>query len=154
MRDSMMADNLLWALTQQPDGGRILVLAHNGHLLTQVGPRTFGPPIQYATVGQYLRRALDSLYVVIGTDARALGYYVEEQRPPPPSHLGSMFGRLGRSWLLLDLRAAAGEPVLASWLQQPRTIRSQWGFQWIRPAAAADFLIVADSLSPTSGEIP
>jgi erythromycin esterase len=153
MRDSMMADNLLWALGREPRGGRILLLAHNGHVFVEVGPTTLRPPHRYMTLGQRLRRALDSSYVAIGTDARALGYYLTEQSPSPAQHLGSMFGMLGQSWLMLDLRAAAQDSMLASWLQHPRQVRSQWGFQWIRPAVAADMIIIADSLSPTSGEI-
>jgi hypothetical protein len=64
-----------------------------------------------------------------------------------------MFGVLGDRWLMLDLRAAAQDSALTSWLRQPRRVRFQWGFQWIRPAAAADLLIIADSLTATSGEI-
>jgi erythromycin esterase len=153
MRDSIMADNVLWALDQQPGGGRILVLAHNGHLFREAGPTTLGRPLRFTTVGQRLRSKLGSSYVVIGTDARALGYYLEEQDSPPAQHLGSMFGVLGRSWLTIDLRAAAEDADLASWLRQPQRVRFNWGFQWIRPAQAADLLIIADSLSPTSGEI-
>ena len=153
MRDSIMADNLLWALGQQPSGGRILVLAHTAHVFPETGPTTLGPPLQYTTLGGHLRRGLGSSYVVIGTDARALGYYETEQQPPPSRHLGSMFGMLGDRWLLLDLRAAAQDPALASWLRGPRRVRYQWGFQWIRPTAAADLLIIADSLTPTGGEI-
>jgi erythromycin esterase len=153
MRDSMMADNLLWALGREPGGGRILLLAHNAHVFVEVGPTTLRPPLRYTTLGQRLRRALDSSYVAIGTDARALGYYLTEQQPPPAQHLGSMFGALGHRWLMLDLRAAVQDPALASWLRQPRRVRFNWGFQWIRPVIAADLLIIADSISPTSGEI-
>lgn len=153
MRDSMMADNLLWGLRQEPGGGRILVLAHNAHVFSEVGPTTLGPPLHYTTLGQHLRRALDSSYVVIGTDARTLGYYLAEQTPSPAQHLAAMFGVLGPGWLMLDLRAAGQDSVLASWLRQPRRVRYHWGFQWIRPAVAADLLIIADSLSPTGGEI-
>jgi erythromycin esterase len=123
----MMADNLLWVLGQQPSGGRVLLLAHNGHVFVQVGPTTLRPEIKYTTMGQHLRRALGKSYTVIGTDARALGYYLEEQSPPPESHLGSLFVGLGASWLLLDLRAAAQDPELARWLEQPRRVRIKWG---------------------------
>ena len=54
---------------------------------------------------------------------------------------------------MIDLDAAAREPALAAWLHQPQSVRIQWGYQSIRPAVAADFLIYADSLSPTGGEI-
>jgi hypothetical protein len=43
---------------------------------------------------------------------------------------------------------------VAAWLDQPHTIRYQWGYQRIRPGMAADFLIYADSLSPTGEELP
>jgi hypothetical protein len=64
-----------------------------------------------------------------------------------------MFGKLGQEWLMLDLRAAGRDSVLATWLRRPRRVRFQWGFQWIRPAVAADLFIIADSLSPTGGEV-
>jgi erythromycin esterase len=153
MRDSMMADNLLWALGQQPAGGRILVFAHNAHVFVAAGPTTLRPPLEYTSLGHYVRKEMDSAYVAIGTDARVLGYYLPEQDSSPAPHLASMFGRLGRSWLMIDLRAAAQDSALAAWLRRPRRVRYNWGFQWIRPAVAADLLIIADSLSPTGGEI-
>ena len=85
--------------------------------------------------------------------SRPLGYYVAEQDSVSTGSLGSALGELGRRWLLIDLRAAAREPALAAWLHQPQRVRLHWGYQSIRPAVAADFLIYADSLSPTGGEI-
>jgi erythromycin esterase-like protein len=152
MRDSLMTENVLWVLRQQPRSGRLLILAHNAHVFAdtlslRAWPR---PP---TLLGQRLRARLRDSYVVVGTEARALGYYLEEQDPVNKETLGSALGELGRGWLLLDLDAAAREPALGAWLREPRLVRFNWGYQRIRPAVAADFLVYADSLSPTGGEI-
>jgi erythromycin esterase-like protein len=156
MRDSLMAENVLWVLRQLPQGGRVLILAHNAHVFADTGSVTLGPPRLRAPtlLGKRLRAALGGRYLAIGTDARALGYYVEEQDPINRESLGSALGELGHSWLLLDLGAAAKEPAVEAWLHESRLVRFQWGYQRIRPAIAADVLIYADSLSPTGGEIP
>jgi erythromycin esterase-like protein len=155
MRDSLMTDNVLWVLGQQPRDGRLLLLAHNAHVFADAGPFTVGPTLARTPtlLGQRLRAALGEAYVVIGTEARALGYYLAEQDSVNTGSLGSALGELGRSWLLIDLDAAAHEPTLANWLQQPQPVRHQWGYQRIRPAVAVDILIYADSLSPTGGEL-
>jgi erythromycin esterase len=156
MRDSIMADNLLWALEQEGPGGRVLLLAHNAHVFADSGRKTIGPALarEPRVLGQRLRAALGDAYVVIGTEARVLGYYVEEQDPPDSTSLGVDLGRVGPRWLGLNLRAARGDPATVDWVEQPRAVRFKWGYQWIRPAVAADFLIYADSLSPTGGELP
>jgi erythromycin esterase-like protein len=151
-----MAENVLWVLRQRPQGGRLLILAHNAHVFADTGSVTLGPlrPRAPTLLGKRLRAALGGRYLVIGTDARALGYYVEEQDPVNRESLGSALAELGHSWLLLDLDAAAKDPAVEAWLREPRLVRFQWGYQRIRPAIAADVLIYADSLSPTGGEIP
>lgn len=155
MRDSLMMENVMWVLRQQPKTGRLLILAHNAHVFAESLSVTLGPPRPRAPtlLGQRLRNALGDGYVVIGTDARALGYYVEQQDPVNTGSLGSALGEIGHGWLLIDLDAAAREPELAAWLHEPQLVRYQWGYQRIRPAVAADFLVYADSLNPTGGEI-
>jgi erythromycin esterase-like protein len=155
LRDSIMADNLLWVLRQQSGRGRVLLLAHNAHVFADAGPVTLRPALspQPAMLGQRLRAALGDGYVVIGTEARALGYYLAEQDAPSTASLGALLGTLGRRWLLLDLRAAAEDSAVGMWLRQPQLLRHQWGYQRIRPAVAADLLIYVDSLSPTGGEV-
>jgi erythromycin esterase len=155
MRDSLMMENVLWILRQQPKTERLLILAHNAHVFAEPLSVTLGParPCAPTLLGRRLRTALGDKYVVIGTEARALGYYTEEQDPANPGSLGSALGELSGGWLLLDLDAAAREPALAAWLRQPQLVRYNWGYQRIRPATAADFLVYADSLSPTGGEI-
>lgn len=155
MRDSLMTENVLWVLCQQPKGGRLLILAHNGHVFAESSSVTLGspPPRVPTMLGQRLRAELGDEYVVIGTEARALGYYLEEQDPVNTESLGSALGELGRGWLLIDLDAAAREPALTAWLREPWLVRYQWGYQRIHPSVATDFLIYADSLSPTGGEI-
>jgi erythromycin esterase-like protein len=153
MRDSIMADNLFWALEQEGSRERLLLLAHNAHVFADRA--TLGPPLaqEPLTLGQRLRDALGDAYVVIGTEARALGYYVKEQGTPDSTSLGSVLRMVGLPWFILDLRAAKADRSLAAWLDQPRSIRYQWGYRLFRPGVAADLVIYADSLSPTGGEL-
>jgi len=155
MRDSLMAENVLWVLRHQPRDEPLVILAGNAHVFADTGLFTVGPALARipTLLGQRLRAELGDGYVAIGTEARALGYYLEEQESVNVGSLGSALGELGRSWLLVDLDAAAREPTLKAWLHQPQVVRFQWGYRRIRPAVAADILIYADSLSPTGGEI-
>jgi hypothetical protein len=105
-------------------------------------------------MGQRLRDALGDSYVVIGTEARALGYYIQEQTAPDSASLGSVLREVGLPWFIVNLRLARAQPTPVAWLSQPRNIRFQWGYQRIKPTIAADLIIYADSLSPTGGEVP
>lgn len=158
MRDSIMAETTLWALEEEGSEGRILLLAHNAHVFADSGPKSVGRARALTrepeVLGQRLRTALGDAYVVIGTEARSLGYYLEEQDRPDSASVGAALASIGVRWLGLNLRAARSDPTAFDWLQRPREIRFQWGYQRIRPAVAADFLIYADSLSPTGGELP
>jgi erythromycin esterase-like protein len=156
MRDSIMADNLLWALDQEGSSGRILLLAHNAHVFAEPFSATLGRPLAQGPLmlGQRLRGELSDRYIIVGTDARALGYYLEEQVAPDSASLGSILSHAATPWFMVDLRGAKAEPALSSWLRQPRYVRYNWGYQRIRPGTAADFIIYGDSLSPTGGELP
>jgi erythromycin esterase-like protein len=52
MRDSIMADNLFWALEQEGSRERLLLLAHNAHVFADRA--TLGPPLaqEPLTLGQ------------------------------------------------------------------------------------------------------
>ncbi len=156
MRDSIMADNLLWALDQEGSSGRILLLAHNAHVFAEPLSTTLGRPLAQGPLmlGQRLRGELSDRYIIVGTDARALGYYLEEQVAPDSASLGSILSHAATPWFMVDLRGAKAEPALSTWLRQPRYVRYNWGYQRIRPGTAADFIIYGDSLSPTGGELP
>ena len=156
MRDSIMADNLLWALDQEGDTGRILLLAHNAHVFAEPLSSTLDRPLTQTPLmmGQRLRGELSDRYIIVGTEARALGYYLEEQVAPDSASLVSILSQAGTPWFMVDLRAANARPALSTWLRQPRHIRFNWGYQRIRPGMAADFIIYGDSLSPTGGELP
>jgi erythromycin esterase len=156
MRDSVMADNLIWALDQEGDTGRILLLAHNAHVFDEPLSATLGRPLAQTPfmLGQRLRGELSDRYIIVGTEARTLGYYLEKQVASDSASLGSILSHAGAPWFMVDLRAAKENPALSDWLRQPSFIRFNWGYQRIRPGRAADFIIYGDSLSPTGGELP
>lgn len=73
VRDAAMAENVLWALNQQGQGGRLLVVAHNAHV--QSAPATFAPwralERMPTAMGQHLRASLGKDLLVIGMNESA-----------------------------------------------------------------------------------
>jgi erythromycin esterase len=132
-RDLAMAANALWALEQLGPGGRLLVFAHNAHVVNepQRGEhlrRLAQPP---RSMGQRLREALSADLVIVAEAA--------------PGGGGQDFGDLLRTSLavprLLDLRAAP--PASGGWLLHPQRLRANVdGSAVVTPATAFDALLV------------
>jgi erythromycin esterase len=132
-RDLAMADNALWALEQLGPGGRLLVFAHNAHVVNepQRGEhlrRLAQPP---RSMGQRLREALAADLVIVAEAA--------------PGGGGPDFGDLLRSSFagprLLDLRAVP--PASRGWLLHPQRLRANVeSGALVTPATAFDALLV------------
>ncbi|MBN8246806.1 MAG: erythromycin esterase family protein [Verrucomicrobia bacterium] len=67
-RDAAMAENVLWALRQEGEAGRVLVITHSAHARTAA--TTGGPWDSYdrrpTSMGQYLRASLGGKLVAVG----------------------------------------------------------------------------------------
>jgi erythromycin esterase len=141
-RDRSMADNVEWLLAQEPDA-RIAAWAHNGHL-------GFDP----GAMGSFLKADLGTAYVHIATAfdhgafrARRKGAAPDEGwrafllGPAPGEALEAELTAVGRSWFLVDLRAASGE--VAAWLDAPRPFRTSIGAVFDDRAPRRGFIDVA-----------
>ena len=128
-----MADNARWALEQLGPGGRLLVFAHNAHVVNepQRGEhlrRLAQPP---RSMGQRLREALAADLVIVAEAA--------------PGGGGPDFGDLLRTAVsggrVIDLRRVP--PATRGWLLHPQRLRANVdGSALVTPATAFDAVLV------------
>lgn len=139
-RDAAMADNVLWALRREGAAGRVLVYAHNAHVMN--GALRGGiwsvyaqPP---AMMGQHVRAALTKDLVIIGTASAGNG-----------TSLDDALARVGATPYLLDLRDAQRTAAPESWLLRPQSMRVNLTTQMIvTPSDAFDAVVFLGALTP------
>lgn len=156
VRDAAMAENVRWVVAREGPAGRVLVFAHNGHVVN--APLRGGIWAVYArapaAMGQHLRAALgkDLLIVAASSAAPAPEGMAGAQAP------GSFDAALARSapgHFLLDIRPARKAPAVAAWLAKPRSIRANFTTEAIvTPASALDAVVVFDRATPVAGIAP
>jgi erythromycin esterase len=149
-RDAAMAENLRWVLSQERSGGRVLVFAHNAHVISStlqggVWSVFRQPP---AAMGKALRGTLRGDLVVIGT---SLGVGA----PASENGLGSerrnsytvdrALASLGERSFILDIRRASSTGPVNNWLSRSQSLRANEStFMTVVPATAFDALYMLD----------
>jgi erythromycin esterase len=150
VRDAAMADNVLWAKAQEGKDGRILVFAHNAHVMnapTRGGIwSVFGEPPRM--MGQHLRVALGESLIIIGTSAAHSGSGLPEG-PALENSVDAALSKLGLPLFVLDLRAASREADALAWLDARRPIRANFNTELdINLRQAFDALVFIDRVTP------
>ena len=149
-REAAMAANVLWALREEGPHGRLLVFAHDAHVMNG---RTRGgmwrvykePPVM---MGARLRARLGARLVIIGTLAAHNGPGLPSGRATPGS-VEAALGSLGLPLLALDLRKARENSGANAWLHERRPIRMNFDTQLdVVPARAFDIIIFIDRVTP------
>ncbi len=156
-RDRAMADNVLWALQREGPRGRIVLWAHNMHLmkskLTDSGPR----------LGQYLDSMLGRDYVSVG-----FTYYQHQGTKPAweserveknvnlPARCGTIDGELARVGLplfVVNLHSVPLRGAVQDWLNKPRVMREtvpEWDYRLV-PLWAWDALFFVQYITSAHG---
>lgn len=123
-RDTAMAENLLWLLRGPLAGRKVIVWAHNYHVLRDASPPGLARALeQYPAkgpMGLHLSRALGRDLYVVGALAHhgRIGEAEEETaeiRLPDPQSLEGLLHAVGKPQLLLDLRGLPAD----HWLRAP-----------------------------------
>lgn len=149
VRDAAMADNVQWALRREGAQGRMLVFAHNAHVMA--APLRGGIwsvyPQAPLTMGYFLRKQSGAQLVIVGQSAALNG---EGLAPVAgATALDTALDRVGQEHFLLDLRAAGTVPAVAAWLRQPQTMRANLTTEiLVPPAEAFDLLVFTRLLTP------
>ncbi len=150
VREKAMAANTLWALREEGPGGRLLVFAHDGHVMSA---RSRGgmwsvykqPPVM---MGRYLRMRLGRRLLIVGTLAAHNGPGLPSDRVLPDS-VEAALERLEVPLFALDLRAAQGNAGASEWLDERRPIRANFDSQLdVVPARAFDVIVFMNEIGP------
>ena len=143
-RDTAMAANVLWALGQEEPKGRLLVFAHNGHVMNAharggIWAVYDRPP---AAMGVHLRRSLGSDLLLLGISSPA-----RDHAAGGPGTIDDALSLVGRERFLLDIRSASGDS--ARWLSDEQSISVNFTTEsLLEPKRAFDLLLFFLSLTP------
>jgi erythromycin esterase len=120
-RDTAMAENLLWWLNGPLKDRKVIVWAHNYHLMNYNYLATDdADALKAAPMGQYLKTELGSDLYTIGFTSHS-GSYLDldagKDQPVEPRPLETLLHSVGRPWLFLDLSHLPAD----HWLRTPWT---------------------------------
>ena len=150
VRDAAMASNALWVRREEGKEGRILVFAHNGHVMN--APTRGGVWSVYSkpprTMGQNLRAALGDSLLIVGTVAAHSGGGLPVGDPLGNS-VDEALSRVGLPLFALDLRGAKGHSGAIEWLDERRPLRANFDSELdINLREAFDVLVYLDRANP------
>ena len=145
-RDAAMADNVLWVKRQEGKVGRILVFAHNAHVMDgglQGGIwAAFKQPPRM--MGEHLRAALGESLVIIGTSAAQSGAGLPAGMRLD-NDVDDALADVGPSLFVLDLRGAQG----LDWMRETHSLRANFSSNLdINLKHAFDALVFIRSVTP------
>lgn len=143
-RDQMMASNVEWLANEAYPGQKIVLWAHNGHVMKQVGEGGYRP------MGAWLAERLGAQLYVLGfaihrgtvraiarEETRTLGLVSSEIPPAAPGSGTAVLSATGYPIFFADVRGMSKESdELATWLKNRQLFR-ECGAIWFRNDAAA-----------------
>lgn len=151
-RDYAMAENVQWALKNEGREGRLLVFAHNGHVMSwRVDERRWATlPVRERPymMGAHLRRAYGKgLYIIATTFATASAGL------PTPKPMEDRIDRtlvgVGLPLMFLDLRMARQNKEALAWLSMRRALDANISTDaFVTPSTAFDGLFFVNRLTP------
>jgi len=127
-RDAFMAENIGWLHEHTDGGGKLVLWAHDEHIMTAVQSVQSG----YPTMGMHLRERYQSQYLAIGTSFYQGSFNVVEQdnsgkithlqaftiQPLDQESYNALFGQVDLALFALDLRHLPGGSV-GQWMKGP-----------------------------------
>jgi erythromycin esterase len=144
-RDAAMADNVLWILNNEADGGKVLLYSHNAHVKN--APTTgsvwdaFARPSNAA--GQYLRSALGKDLFILGMS------FAPSATRAQPGSVDVALLNVGKPRFMVDLKAAAIDPQIKAWLAVKRPMEANMYTYLNMPIGTAfDALVFLDKSAP------
>jgi erythromycin esterase len=150
VRDAGMADNVEWMLSQEGARGRVIVFAHNGHVMNS--PLLGGIWSTYRraprTMGQQLRTSLGSRLIIIGTLAES-GPKDAPKRSASLDSTEVVLARAAKAPFVLNLHKAACDRHAEAWLSARRPIRANADTQLdVELGSAFDAIVLLDRITP------
>lgn len=140
VRDAAMADNVRWVMEREGPRGRILLYAHNGHVMN--GRTRGGIWSVYArappAMGMHLRAAFGSSLSIMAMAAEG-----------EAGTLDAALARVGPGRFLLDLREAGRHGPAPAWLDRLQSLGANASTEvLVVPARAFDAFVFLRELTP------
>jgi erythromycin esterase len=147
-RDRAMADNVRWVVESEGPKGRVLVFAHNGHVMNvkEDGPRWARVRDKPFMMGFHLRRAFGKRLLIIAMSSATASAGL----PTPKAgedDIDEALARVGLPKMFLDLRMARQDPAALAWLSGQRFLRAESN-SLITPSTAVDAFFFVNRLTP------
>ncbi|HJS89796.1 MAG TPA: erythromycin esterase family protein [Steroidobacteraceae bacterium] len=149
VRETAMATNVLWALHEEGPEGKLLVYAHDAHVMNDRSRGGIWSVYKEAPVmmGGHLRADLGRRLVIIGALAAHNGPGLPADHPIPGSFEATL-AALELPFFALDLRKARGNLAAAAWLDGRRVIRANFDTELdVIPAQAFDVIVFMDEVT-------
>jgi erythromycin esterase len=146
VRNSGMAENVRWALQLEGSAGRVLVFAHNNHVMNST--ITGGPwsafRVPPPAMGKFLRSALGDQLRLVGSASSV----AQPKNHADSTSLDLALQRILQSSFVLDLRPARTRPDILDWLSRSRPLHSNGSdYVILRPISAFDAIVFIDTLT-------
>jgi erythromycin esterase len=153
-RDFAMAENVRWVVDHEGPEGRVVVFAHDGHvmMLDRGIWACFPKPL---SIGTFLRRSYGKDLFVIATSSASAAATLS---PPMPgtdkpeslsNSIDSALANVGLPRMILDIRSARQDPEAWRWLSRQRAIRLNIvAHGLMTPSVAADAFFFVNRLTP------
>jgi erythromycin esterase len=149
-RDYAMAKNVQWALENEGRQGRLLVFAHDAHVMNwkEDGPRWAKVRERPSMMGLYLRRVYGKDLYIIATSFATASAGLPTPMPMEDSLHYTLAG-VGLPLMLLDLRMARQNKEALAWLSTRRALDANISTNsLVTPATAFDGLFFVNRLTP------
>jgi len=150
-RDYGMAENVQWALKNEGRQGRVLVFAHDGHVMSakEDGRRWAKARERPSMMGLYLRQVYGKDLYIIATFAANTAGGLRPSLPLEVDSIDSHLVAVGLPLFFLDLRMARRDKDALAWFSTRRPTGAHLGSQGlITPSTALDAFLFVNTLTP------
>jgi erythromycin esterase len=152
-RDYAMAENVRWVVDNEGPRGRVIVFAHNNHVMNwkEDGGYWAGMREKPLMMGSHLRSSYGKDLLIIATSSMTATAGL-----PSPERLEDSIDntlvRVGIPKMFLDLRMARQDQAAFSWLSTQRSLHANISSHvLITPATAVDAFVFLGELTPALG---
>lgn len=152
-RDYAMAENVRWAVENEGPQGRLLVFAHDAHVMNWKLDGGIFDVVRDKPfmMGSYLRRVYGNDLFIMATSSATASAALPTPEPIQGS-IDSALARIGLPAMILDIRLAPLNTEAAAWLSTPRPLLANLSSHiLITPSSAADAFFFVRRLTPASG---
>lgn len=151
-RDQAMAANVRWVVQNAGSKGRVLVFAHNAHVMNwqEDGGHWSGMQEKPPMMGSYLRRTFGRSLLIIATSSSTTSGGLPTPEPLDDS-IDDTLARVGLPKMLFDLRTARQDKASLAWLSTQHALHANIStHQLVAPSTAFDVLVFLGGLTPAS----